>query len=296
MSSVTLVICSFNGERRLPACLEAVSRLEGRGQWDILLVDNASTDGTSRMLEAFAKQSPVETRYLREEARGLGAARAAALAAARGDIVAFTDDDCYVASDFIEAVRNAFADPRIGVVGGRVTLFDPNDAPVTILTSREPRRFPAGYIMRPGEVHGACLAFRRCAAMDAGGFDPLFGAGTAFPGEDFDLGLRVLAAGWDGAYAPEVVVQHHHGRKLDASRRLIRGYRMGAGAVFTKALLDLRGLRRQVIRAWAGQQFLWLRTAPLLMFYEYIGAVRYLWARRRTHPRQSQNGTVVGAG
>lgn len=279
--ALTLAICSFNGARRLPACLEAVAALRCGQDWDVVLVDNASTDGTPAVMRDFAARAPVPVRIVRETRKGLGAARQAALAAARGGIVACTDDDCYVAPDFLEAILAAFADPRLGYISGRILLFDPDDAPVTIQTATEPKRFPAGAATGVGEIQGASLAFRREAAIAAGGFDPLLGAGTPFPSEDFDFGLRMSASGWDGAYVPELVVHHHHGRKADAAESLFRGYRIGAGAVYAKALLDLPGLRLRVLMAWARQQKWLLRSAPRHAWLEYVGAARYLRARRR---------------
>lgn len=279
--AITLAICSYNGAKRLPACLDAVAALRCGQPWEVVLVDNASTDATAQIMQDFAASAPVPVRYVCETRRGLGAARVAALAAARGDIVACTDDDCYAEPDFLDAALKAFADPRIGYISGRILLFDPTDAPVTIQTATEPKRFPAGEATGVGEIQGASLAFRREAAIAAGGFDPMLGAGTPFPSEDFDFSLRMSAAGWDGAYVPELVVHHHHGRKADAAAHLYRGYRIGAAAVYVKALLDLPGLRRKVLVAWAKQQRWMLRTAPKHAFYEHLGAVQYAFARLR---------------
>jgi GT2 family glycosyltransferase len=205
----------------------------------------------------------------------------ATLKAARGEIIVCTDDDCYVEPNFLNVALEAFRDPRVGMITGRILLFDADDAPVAIQTSTRSRRFNAGEVLRAGEVQGASLAYRRRAAIAAGGFDPLLGAGTPFPAEDLDFGLRVLAAGWDALYVPEFLVLHHHGRDQEAAARLTRGYRIGAGAVYAKALLEQTSMRRKVLRAWVGQQYLWLRKAPTLLLYEYFGAISYLLARHR---------------
>lgn len=279
--AITLAICSFNGAKRLPACLEAVAALRCSRPWEVVLVDNGSTDLTGAIMRDFAARAPVPVRLVHEARKGLGAARAAALAAARGDFVACTDDDCYVDPGFLEAALEAFEDPRVGYISGRILLFDPDDAPITIQTATEPRRFPAGQVVRAGEVQGASLAFRRQAAIAAGGFDPMLGAGTAFPAEDLDFVLHMSAAGWDGAYVPELLVHHHHGRRGEAAARVYRGYRFGAAAVYVKALLGLPGLRRKVFKTWARQQGRAFRTAPRHAFYEHLGAARYVGARLR---------------
>src|SRR5208337_5144454 len=98
-----------------------------------------------------------------------------AITAAQGEVLVFTDDDCYPAKDFLTQVWGAFADPSVGYMTGRIILHDPSDYPATINESLSPRTFPRDSLLRVGDVQGANLAFRRQVLVDIGGFDPLFG-------------------------------------------------------------------------------------------------------------------------
>ena len=201
------------------------------------------------------------------------------MAAAAGDLLLFTDDDCYVAPDILDATVAAFADPAVGFVTGRVRLFDPADARVTINESLEPLRFAAGSFVPAGAVKGANLAFRRAVLDAIGPFDPLFGSGAHFPAEDADAAMRASLAGWDGVYDPAIVVDHHHGRKAGDVAALHRAYDLGRGAFHAK-LLGLRGGLRPGLRAWAGlPRRAWAR--PPLLAGELSGAGRYWWLRAR---------------
>jgi GT2 family glycosyltransferase len=99
-------------------------------------------------------------------------------------------------------------------------------------------------------VHGANMAFRRLALDDAGPFDELLGAGARFrAGEDHDMVLRVLAAGWAVVHEPGAVVAHRQWRNRRQVIRLEYGYGLGAGAFAAKtARLDSRSGRRLFAR------------------------------------------------
>jgi len=97
-------------------------------------------------------------------------ARNAGLEAARGEIVCFTDDDCYVQPDFLDAMSAVFAESSWGSWGGRVLLFDPADAPIKICRARHGAT-SAAELHRGGTIHGANFAFRRALLERVGGFD-----------------------------------------------------------------------------------------------------------------------------
>src|SRR5215471_9932957 len=242
---VTLVVCTRNRANRLSATLSSLTRLSTAARWELVLVDNGSNDGTRDVLAAFAGSSGRAVQVIEEPKIGLSAARNAGWHRARGRIVAFTVDDCYPAPDYMERVRECFAMGDPGYVGGRVLLFDPHDAPVTIQTLEARVEIPPRSFLRTGLIHGANMAVRRDALERSGGFDERLGAGTALHcAEDVDLLARVSALGYAGAYDPRPTVYHHHRRKhgqeLD---RLIAGYDVGRGAYYAKALTDRR-LRR----------------------------------------------------
>lgn len=270
---ISLIICTRNRAGPLGACLKAVSGLRFAGSWELVMVDNGSTDATRATIEAFRDRVAFPVRTVHQPVPGLSNARNAGLAAAAGALVAFTDDDCYVAPDLLTRTCAAFARPELGYVSGRILLHDPSDYPATINESTEPRAFPPGRYLPPGAIRGANLAFRRVALDAIGWFDPLFGSGARFPAEDIDAAGRCSLHGWAGAYDPSIVVSHHHGRKADAVRGLFHAYDYGRGAYHAKLLLHDRA-PRAALRGWAGLPRR-MRARPSTLWWELAGAVAF---------------------
>ena len=239
-ASISVIVCTRNRAARLAAFFESVRGLQLSEPWELVLVDSASTDSTLEQLRSFAVSFGNHCSVHRATRKGLGHARNVGLAVVTAPVVAFFDDDCYAAPDYLAQVLACFREqPSLGYLGGRIELFDPDDLPLTIKTSQERVEFPTGMLLRAGEIHGANMAFRRDALRSIGGFDDALGAGTPFPCEDIDVLARLSFAGVDGAYDPRPVVRHHHGRKTEQGyESLMRGYDAGRGAFFSKMLLS----------------------------------------------------------
>jgi glycosyltransferase involved in cell wall biosynthesis len=249
---ISMIVCTRNRASRLPRFLNAVAGLEPVSfGWELLIVDHASTDDTSRVVREFAASADFSVRLLRADAPALSGAKNQAIAAARGAILAFTDDDCYPRPDYLLALADVFHAHDIGVLGGRVVLHDPTDAKVSIRDVDTPSSIEPGTFVRPGTVHGANLAVRREVLAAIGGFDPLLGPGTqCVAAEDIELVARAVWAGWRARYDPAPVVSHHHGRKPgEQAESVRRGYDYGRGAYYTKFLLNRRA-RRAYLRGW----------------------------------------------
>lgn len=269
---IALVVCTRDRADRLPACLDAIRRLDPRVPWELVLVDNGSRDDTVRLLGAFAPSAPFPVRIAHEPRPGLARARNAGVAAARAPLLAFVDDDCYPAPDFLDRWVDAFADAALGYGTGRILLFDPADAPITVRVDATPYALPAGGLVLPGQVQGANMAFRREALAAIGGFDPALGPGTPFNCEDLDVASRASQAGWAGGYFPAPLVHHHHRRRAADVPGLVRSYDRGKGAYFAGLLL--RGMpASRVARAWYLMTRLEGLGAGLRML---LGGVHYL--------------------
>jgi glycosyltransferase involved in cell wall biosynthesis len=247
----------------------------------VVLVNNGSTDPTETVIDDFRKTARMPVRCVSEPSPGLARARNAGVNAARGQILAFTDDDCYPQPDYLPVLANLFEEHRPGFVGGRVILHDPLDARIAIRDDDTPQPIPPKSYVRPGLIHGANMAVSRAVILDIGGFDPHLGAGTrCFAGEDTEFLARAAWAGWEGRYDPGLVVAHHHGRRPgpDTDRHLI-GYDYGRGAYFACLILHPRARsvylpfsRRHIAKC--------LRKGRLArLAREAIGAGRYLRAR-----------------
>ena len=249
---VSLIVCTRNRAARLPAFLACIASLEApAGGWELILVDNASTDSTPVLVNQFARGAPFPVQCVHAAVPGLARARNMGLAHARGDILAFTDDDCYPQRDYLRTLIDVFDEGRHGFVGGRVVLHDPADARVCVNDLATPVEVAPRSFVPAGLIHGANMAVRRDVLCAIGEFDPLLGAGTrCVAGEDIDYIARAVWAGYGGRYDPRPLVAHHHGRKPGPDAEMQRrGYDYGRGAYYMKRLLDPRS-RRVYLSAW----------------------------------------------
>lgn len=238
---LSIVICTRNRAARLPEMLTKLRDLRPPlVSWELILVDNNSSDNTLNVLKDFSLNSSIPITVVLERKNGLSNARNAGWRAARGAIISFTDDDCYPQEDWLITIINTFRDSDAGFVGGRVLLFDPEDAPVTIQTSTDEISFPANSYIESGQIIGANLSCRRALLEAVGGFDTNLGAGTPFhSGEDTEVLIKASLLGFTGRYEPAIVVYHHHGRKLKSDvTKLYQGYAFGRGALSLKILTN----------------------------------------------------------
>lgn len=249
MIDLSLLICTRNRSRSLAATLASVEAAAGQwsdGRIELILVDNGSTDATAAVIRHWATDRPFIVRLLSEPLPGLARARNMALRAARGRIVAMTDDDCVLHPDYFTRLASAFAEqPAPVIIGGRILLGDPADLTLTVKLEdhpmiAEPGVFPGGFVM------GANLAFSADVRCLVGPFDERFGAGAPFrAAEDTDFLMRAQALGVAIRYDPGFTVDHHHGRRReDEGVALLAGYGFGDGALYAKHIGSDRRVRR----------------------------------------------------
>lgn len=255
---VSVVIATLDRARRLAACVESLLNCR-YPRVEIIVVDNAPGLGGTVDVVAQEFGSRSEVSYVAEPRRGVSAARNRGAAAARGDIIAFVDDDVVVNQDYLSAVVQGFLRwPRTHCVTGLIV-------PAELETPAQLRMeqyggFNKGYDMRVFDLEehrvddvlypyrigmygsGASLAIRADAFRTLGGFDESLGAGTpTFGAEDLDILLRVINGGMRLVYQPDALVWHYHRRFDDDVARQIYRYGVALAAVFTKhALTDRR--------------------------------------------------------
>lgn len=253
MIDISLLICTRNRSRSLAATLasvDAAARHPGSGAIELILVDNGSTDATAAVIRHWATDRPFTVWLLSEPLPGLARARNVALRAARGRIVAMTDDDCVLHPDYFAQLAHAFSEqPAPVIIGGRILRGDPADLMLTVKLEdhpmiAEPGTFPGGFVM------GANLAFTADVGRMVGPFDERFGAGAPFrAAEDTDFLLRAQALGIAIRYDPGFVVDHYHGRRReDEAVALLAGYGFGDGALYAKHMLTDRRVRRWMVQ------------------------------------------------
>jgi glycosyltransferase involved in cell wall biosynthesis len=259
---LSLVICTRNRAAQLAESLRSLTRLQYLVPWELVIVDNGSKDETQDVIKSYRESLPLKT--IIEPQAGLGRAHNRGWAMSQGHIVAFTDDDCYPADDFLYSVVRCFEEnPRLGFIGGRILLHDPEDYRITIQEKASRQDLCPGDFLPAGLIHGANFACRRTALESVNGFDERFGPGALFVCEEVDIMARMLAQGWPGAYDPRPLVYHHHRRKTEAEAlRLHRQYDRGRGAYYSKCILNPK-LRTAYLWNWckAIRRQRWGRTA-----------------------------------
>src|SRR5262245_32108347 len=127
--TVSVVICTHNRVDRLRRCIDSFYRVNTNRGSELIIIDNASTDGTGDFIASLPERiGKFRLRTAGETKLGLSAAQNTGWRLASGEIIAFTDDDCYVRENFIDALVEAFEeDTTIGFIGGRILLYDSQD-------------------------------------------------------------------------------------------------------------------------------------------------------------------------
>jgi GT2 family glycosyltransferase len=257
---ISVIISSRNRAASLLRCLQyfdavAMQQLKA----ELVLVDNGSSDGTFDVMRNFRDHVEFPVAVVREERRGLSNARNTGMALSRGELIVFTDDDCYIAPDFLQTVEKVFSTQAIDYCGGRILLFDESDSHYGCDLNATFHPIPPRTLLDPGDIQGANMIFRRTVINRVGGFDTRLGAGTPFRCEDIDYCTRASWAGFLGAHVPELVVYHHHGRKPGKDiRELERANQYADGAFYAKCffsgILNAKGclwiLHEQLARIW----------------------------------------------
>ncbi len=220
---------------------------------ELIVVDNAPRTSATRDL--VAERYADRVRYVREDRPGLAAAHNAGVAAARGEVLAFTDDDVIADPRWLSALAAPFAaDPGLGCVTGLILPARLTTPAQILLESHggfakgfaprlyDPARPPADEPLFPFTAgsfgSGANMAFRASALRRAGGFDPATGTGTpAKGGDDLYAFVAVLAAGHRLRYTPDALVWHHHRETWQDLRNQAYGYGAGLTAYLTATLV-----------------------------------------------------------
>lgn len=196
---VSVVIATYQRARLLPRLFAALeAQTIGAERFEVIFVDDGSTDGTGAELRRLSESSPLAVDSLGDGVnRHQGPARNLGWSRARAPIVAFTDDDCVPAPDWLERGLAAMGSGRRVVVGR--TVPDPTQAHLQGPFSRTITVADVTYFE-------TCNIFYRKTDLEAtGGFDEAF---RSHGGEDTDLGWRIRKRGAEAVFAPDVLVHH----------------------------------------------------------------------------------------
>ena len=222
---VSVVVCSYNADRTMEACLVSLEHLN-YPDYEVIVVNDGSTDHTLEIAERFPY-----ARIITQPNRGLSVARNVGAEAATGEIVAYTDSDCVADPDWLTYLVSTMERKQLVACGG------PNFPPP------EDSLVPSAVAVSPGgpthvlltdetaeHIAGCNMAFRRDALLALGGFDPVYRAA----GDDVDMCWRFQDAGHTIGFSPAATVWHFRRNTVGAYLGQQRGYGKAEALVYAK--------------------------------------------------------------
>lgn len=241
---ISVVICSHNGGTRLPAALEALASCRTSFPCEIVIVDNASTDGSAEVARTSWDASPnvpFPLRVVSEPKPGLSSARRAGVQAASYEIIVFCDDDNVLAPDYLLLAHEIMQDPIVGAAGGCSVPGVGGELP-PILFTYAPAYAVGVQALRPGDLApelrclwGAGLVVRRrqlISLYSSPGF-PIFAGRTGNQlhcFEDYEICHCLALLGLSLCYDDRLRLTHvipDHRLQPEYLDRIIAGVRIG---------------------------------------------------------------------
>jgi len=229
---ITALVCVYNGLPDIEDLLKSVldQRTDQLFRYEVLVVDNNSTDGTRDLVEQYATQYPDVLRVIEEKRQGKSYALNTGLAAARGRICSIIDHDHMLPASCLLAIWEAFrTHPGVSFLGGKVLPIWPGPRPSWLTSDHWSPVAICDYGDTPRAVDSSaviCLlagSFRRSDLIGIGGYRVDLGLRPGQVGgvEDDDVCSRLIRSGHCGLYVPGVVVYH----KIGARRLTKQHYR-----------------------------------------------------------------------
>jgi GT2 family glycosyltransferase len=324
LPSLTVAVCTRDRPEHLAICLRALRKLSCP-PLEILVIDNApKTQATRELIET----SFPEVTYILEPTPGLDWARNRAIAEAKGDVVAYTDDDVVVDEGWSDAIVRMFArNEDVMAVTGLVVPYELETEPQWIFEKYG--GFGRGFVRkwyRPTDdersnlamLHagsgkfgtGANMAYRRSVFGEIGMFDPALDVGTVTNGGgDLDMFFRVLKFGHTLVYEPAAMVRHRHRRDFEHLHTQIANNGIGFYSHLVRNAIEFpeerRGLAKLAwwwLREWNMRRWLQSKFRPVEIPHELIsaelkasfaGLFRYPKAKKRAQELSMESGELV---
>lgn len=276
---IAVVVCTHNREDRLRGLFAALRAQDvPEGDWELLVVDDGSTDGTPEVLAEVAAAGDLPLRVHRMENAGPSVARDEGWRRTSAPLVAFTDDDCEPAPDWLSTLLEHHDAQPEAVVQGRTEPI-PREVGLLGPNSRTQR------VQRCGPYFQTCnIAYPRTWLERVDGFDRSFGWG----GEDCDLAWRCIEAGAKVRWAPEALVHHavvqlggraylRQSQRFTDSMRLYRRHPGLRGVALTWSVF-YKASHQLLLQSLIGVLLARRHPAWLLLTYPYLKQLERRWA------------------
>lgn len=211
---ISVVVCSYNGSRTISETLDQLLKLD-YPDFEIIVVNDGSKDN----LAAIVKKYPVQLITIPN--RGLSNARNVGLNNAKGEIIAYLDDDAYPDAHWLHYLAYTYHTTSYAAIGGPNIAPD-NDGNLAFCVANAPGG-PVHVLLTDEiaeHVPGCNLSIRKNVLLEVGGFDPIYRAA----GDDVDICWRIQDAGCLIGFHPSAMVWHHRRNSLKAYWKQQKGY------------------------------------------------------------------------
>lgn len=202
MASVSIIIPTFNGARRIGKCLDALLEQSRTLDAEILVVDDGSTDNTAEVAGHYSG-----VRLISQKNAGPAAARNRGVHEAHGEIILFTDDDCVPTRDWLDLMLAPLKAAEVVGTKGTYKTHQKSLAARFVQIEYEDRYRLMANLPGIDFIDTYSAAFRRGKFLETGGYDTSFPVACA---EDIELSYRMSARGWKMKFVPQAVVYHTH--------------------------------------------------------------------------------------
>jgi glycosyltransferase involved in cell wall biosynthesis len=216
---ISAIICTHNRDQYLGAAIDSLLNQNFAGEYEVIVVDNASSDRTREVIEA--RLSHPRLHYIHESVLGLSVARNTGAKRALSPILAYLEDDAVASSQWLQVLHGAYQNSeKLAIAGGKVTLLwaDGIDPPRWLSSGLAGNlgAYDLGnaivYIDRPGLTpRGLNYSVRQSFLEQIGGFDVNLGrvGKNLLSNEELVMTEKALALGWLVAYLPTATVAHN---------------------------------------------------------------------------------------
>ncbi|MBU2258681.1 MAG: glycosyltransferase, partial [Candidatus Omnitrophica bacterium] len=209
---VSIVIPSYNNSKFIVEAIKSIfNQSYPRDKFEIIIVDDGSTDDTRERVDGMRKSGSVSLRYFYQNNKGPAAARNLGIRNSRGEIIAFVDSDCVVSKTWLQEISRGYDNQRVAGIGGTIRGIDDNSIInrycVYVKIKERPKMDKTGIVY----LITANASFRKCCLDDVGGFDERY---TFAGGEDPDLCYRLRKMDYYFKYNPRAVIFNRHKKSL----------------------------------------------------------------------------------
>jgi O-antigen biosynthesis protein len=222
---VSVIVCAYNAERTMESCLVSLEKLN-YPNYEVIVVNDGSTDRTLEICQQYPY-----IKLISQPNYGLSVARNVGLQAATGEIIAYTDSDCYADPDWLTYLVITFQTTGLSAVGGP-NFQPPEDSLIPSCVAVSPG-CPTHVLLTDDtaeHIAGCNMAFRKQVLEEIDGFDPQFRAA----GDDIDICWRLQDQGYTIGFSPAAIVWHYRRNTVKDYVKQQRGYGKAEALVYFK--------------------------------------------------------------